>query len=329
MIGIKGIGVYEPSNKKELKHLFSEEDYDQKIKDLGVTSIPIETSLTATDMAIEASKVALKSANLDPLEIDLIVNTQASLHDYLIWQVSAEVQDKIGALNSYFFDLYQGCTGFIMGLIVAKQFLNSDKSTKNILLCTSEKWESSLNEQRTVGKLVFSDGGAAAVLSDDCTNDLILGYSVIGEGNLNDVSRMQIGAVNKPADVENNEISDYNYGMVNMFKALKKMVPINVDTFYKVGLEAILNSGLKLEDIKHLIFPSVGFGVFEKMAKKFEVPLENTNFRYVQNSGDGSTVDSLLSYYRMKKDQIIKEGDNVLVIGQGAGATWSAVVLRA
>ena len=90
-----------------------------------------------------------------------------------------------------------------------------------------------------------------------------------------------------------------------------------------------MNSGLKLEDIKHLIFPSVGFGVFEKMAKKFEVPLENTNFRYVQNSGDGSTVDSLLSYYRMKKDQIIKEGDNVLVIGQGAGATWSAVVLRA
>lgn len=328
MIGISGIGIYEPQNKEGLESIFADGNHNQKKKILGVEKLPIEKNLTATEMAIEASKRALDDAKLDPLDIDIVINTQASLHDYLIWQVSAEVQEKIGASNSYFFDVYQGCTGFIMGLIIAKQFLNSDDRTKRILLCTSEKWEPSINETRTVGKLIFADGGAAAILEINCSNNIILGYSMVGKGHLNDVSRMQIGAINKPKDIEHNNEKFYSYNMVNMGKALKQMIPINLDTFFQVGKEAIYNSGLELDDINHIIFPSVGFGLFEKIIKKFNVSLDNTNFRYVNTSGDGSTVDGIQSYYRMRRDGILDEGDKVLIIGQGAGATWAAVVIQ-
>ncbi|MCB5050634.1 3-oxoacyl-[acyl-carrier-protein] synthase III C-terminal domain-containing protein [Streptococcus mutans] len=323
MIGISGIGLYKPTIMSICD--VEPDKSEDELKKLGIDMVPIEDNLMATEMAIVASRRALENAGLDANDLDVIVDTQASMHDYLVWQVSAEIQSKLGAQNAYFFDLYQACSGFIMGLVVAKQFLKSDPSINRFLLCTSEKWSPSL-ETRTVGKLVFADGGAAAILEKDCVDNIILGHSFIGRGNLNDVSRMQVGAVSPPS--QENPATDYFYRMTNMEKAVNEMIPININLFYKVGLDAILKSNLTLNDVNHLILPSVGFGLFEKIVNKFGIPIENTNYKYVAKSGDGSTIDALVSYKQMIDDKILKKKDNVLILGQGAGATWAAIVLK-
>lgn len=324
MIGITGIGVYVPQHSISIEELATHMTKEQ-IKKTGIKSVLYEPDLSATDMAVEASKMAVKAADISPVDIDWIINTQATLSDYLTWQVSAKVQNDIGASDACFFDLYQNCSGFITGLITAKHFLNGENNTKAILLNTSEKWDATV-KSRMVGKLVMGEAAAAAVIEKESDGNFILGYSQIGIGNLHDVARMNVGTVNHPYDDYPEE--EYYYHINNEEKARKDMIPVNIDLFVRVGMDAIKNSGLNIKDISHIIFPNVGFGLFEKVMDRFDMPLEQTNFRYVCRTGDCGTVDTLLNYYRMLKDGLLKKSDNVLLIAQGAGATWAAIVIQ-
>ena len=325
MIGISGIGIYEPQKKITIEELGTHLSIEERDK-IGVKSVPIETSLTTTQMAVIASKNAIEDAGIVPLDIDLIINTQASLHDYLLWQVSAAIQNELQACNARFFDVYQGCSGFITGLITAKKFLQGDDGEETILVNTSEKWDVSIKD-KILGGLVFGEGGTAAIVQKNSKGNFILGYGMISRGNLNDVSRMTMGAINHPSQIDFDE-EDYYYKVTNLEKAKKEMIPINVDLFYQVGEQAVKNSGLTMADISHLIFPNVGFGLFEKVVDRYDMDLNQTNYRYVQETGDCGTVDTLLSYHRMLRDEQLQKDDHVLILAQGAGATWVAIVIK-
>ena len=324
MIGITGIGVYIPEQSLTIDEIAVQMSIEFRDK-TGIKSVLYEPKLSATDMAVHASKMAIEEAKITPMDIDWIINTQASIPDYLTWQVSAKVQDELGANNACFFDVYQNCSGFIMGLITAKNFLLADEHTNTVLVNTSEKWDATI-KSRMVGKLIMGEAGAAAVIQSDSTGNYILGYSQIGHGLLNDVAKMNIGTLNPPID--DNQEEDYYYHVTNYEKAKTDMIPVNVELFHKVGIQAIENSNLSIEDIDHIIFPGVGFGLFQKVMESFDMPLEKTNFRYVSTTGDTGSVDLLLNYYRMMRDGLLKQGEHVLMIAQGAGATWSAIVLQ-
>ncbi|WP_459195833.1 3-oxoacyl-ACP synthase III family protein [Wukongibacter baidiensis] len=324
MIGLSGIGSYVPKEKISVDEIASHFDLERRGR-IGVKNVPHESKLTATQMAVIASKGAMEDAGVTPLSIDLIMNTQASTHDYLMWQVSGAIQNELQAWNSTFLDIYQGCSGFVAGLVAAKRFLQADENIDTILVNTSEKWEAAI-KKRIIGGYVFGEAGVAAIVQRYSKGNFILGHSMIGRGDLNDVSRMEIGAINLPEKTHDEEW--YYYHITNIEKAKKVMIPINIDMFYKVGEEAIRNSGLAWEDINYMIFPNIRFGVFEKMIEKFKVDPKRTNLRYIEETGDCSTADALLNYHRMLNDGILQKGDNVLILSQGAGTTWAAVVIQ-
>lgn len=324
MIGLAGIGNYVPRETITLEEIAPDYDSSKRQK-IGVSKVPRELQLTATQMAIVASEQAMKMARLDPLCIDLIINTQCTLPDYLMWQVSAEIQTQLQAKRAMFFDLYQGCSGFVAGLWTAKSLLHANEELSTILVATSEKWDSTV-ERRAVGGIVFGDGGAAAIVQRDCSRNILLGHSMICRGEFNDVSRMGIGAINAPLVCQNKEL--FSYSVTNLEKARNVMIPINIDAFYEVGTRAIRNSGCVREDIDCLIFPNVDCGLFEKVARRFGFESERTNYRYVRETGDCGTVEALLNYNRLLEDGTIRKGNRVLVLSQGAGATWAAMVMQ-
>lgn len=324
MIGITGIGVYVPESKLTIDEIASDFDEDFRTK-TGIKSVLYESELTATDMAVIASNRAIEDADTSSEYIDWIINTQATMPDYLTWQVAGKVQDEIGAVNAAFFDLYQNCSGFITGLITAKSFIAGDKNVNTVLVNTSEKWDETVPE-RMVGKLVMGEAAVAAIVQENSSGNLILGYGQIGKGNLHDMARMQVGTLHPLR--ENNPKEDYYYRVVDGEKARTDMIPINIDLFYKVGVMAVENSGLVMSDIDYIIFPNAGYGLFEKVAMTFRMPLKQTNYQYVSHTGDCGSVDMLLNYYRMKQDGLLKKENHVLMLAQGAGMTWTALVIE-
>ena len=88
-----------------------------------------------SDMGAEAVKELLEKRGIDATEVDLIIcaTVTADMH----FPATANlIADKVGALNSWGYDLSAACSGFIFALTTGAQFIQSSQY-KNCLLYTS------------------------------------------------------------------------------------------------------------------------------------------------------------------------------------------------
>ena len=85
---------------------------------------------TTSDMAVEASKIAIEKAGIDSSEIDFIIVATAS-GDYSNFPSTAcVVQSKLGIRNAGAVDIGAGCTGFVYGLEMARGLILSGSMKK-------------------------------------------------------------------------------------------------------------------------------------------------------------------------------------------------------
>ena len=90
--------------------------------------------------------------------------------------------------------------------------------------------------------------------------------------------------------------------------------------------EAIEKAGMQIDDI-HLIVPhQANRRIIEAAAKGLKLPME----RFVVNLdkyGNTSTASIPLAICEAVEDGRIQRGDNLVLVGFGAGLTWGAVTL--
>ena len=96
----------------------------------------VDIGQTTSDLAIEATKMALENSGVKPDEVELIVFCSIS-SDHFFPGGAVQIQEKLGMRNIGAFDLRAACSGFIYGLSVADQFIRNG-SHKTILLIGAE-----------------------------------------------------------------------------------------------------------------------------------------------------------------------------------------------
>src|ERR1700755_1996714 len=67
-----------------------------------------------TDLAVQACEQALKAAEVDAAEVDLVVLAIADFAEYLCWDAAAAVQGRIGAGGAEAVLVNQACCGGVM-----------------------------------------------------------------------------------------------------------------------------------------------------------------------------------------------------------------------
>ena len=91
---------------------------------------------TTSDLAYEASLRAIKQAQIDPDEIDMIVVGTLS-SDYFFPGVSAQLQERLNLRNVAAFDIKAACSAFVYSLSIADQFIKTG-AAKTILIIGAE-----------------------------------------------------------------------------------------------------------------------------------------------------------------------------------------------
>ena len=103
---------------------------------IAIISILAALLMPAFGRATEAAKKALTKANLDAGDIDMII--VATITPEMVFPSTASfVQRALGASNAWVFDLAAACSGFIYGLSISRQFLESGRY-KNTLIIRTE-----------------------------------------------------------------------------------------------------------------------------------------------------------------------------------------------
>ena len=85
-------------------------------------------------LAIQAANDLLKKANLDPLEIDMVIVATAT-PDMPVASTAVYTASQIGATNAFAYDLTAACSSFLYGMSTASSYIESGRYKKVLLIC--------------------------------------------------------------------------------------------------------------------------------------------------------------------------------------------------
>lgn len=320
--GIVGVGSYVPKNiisNFDLEKIMDTSDEWIKTR-TGIRERRIVDENEATsDLATKAALNAIKDANLTPEDIDLIIVATIT-PDMIFPSTACLVQANIKATKAACFDLEAACSGFIYGITVAKQFIESD-TYKHVLVIGAEALSRILDYEDRSTAILFGDG-AGAVVMGPVSEGGVLSTSLGSDGNGKDYLNIPAGGSKTPAS-ENSIKNRLHFIKMAGNDVFKFAVRIMQDA----SVECIESANLEIQDIDYLIPHQANIRIIEASAKRLKLSMDKVyvNLDKYGNMSAASIPVALDEAYREGK---IKKGDNIVLVGFGGGLTWGASVVR-
>ncbi|WP_053956965.1 beta-ketoacyl-ACP synthase III [Inediibacterium massiliense] len=322
-VGILGTGSYLPPKimtNHDIEQIVDTSD-EWIVARTGIKGRHIADENTATaHLATKAAKLALEDAKVLPEEIDLIIVATVT-PDMLFPSTACIVQKEIKAINAAAFDLAAGCSGFLYGLSVAKQFIATGMYQR-VLVIGAETLSKILDWKDRNTCVLFGDGAGAAVLGPTEEGFGILSSTMGADGEGGKFLTMPAGGSLMPASIETIEQRLHYLKMdgSEVFKFAARTMP-------KASIEALNLSGYNIDDVDCLIPHQANIRIIKSAAKKLNLPMEKI-FVNLDKVGNMSAASIPVALDEAVKQSKIKKGDLIVLVGFGAGLTWGSNVIR-
>ena len=279
-----------------------------------------------SDLALEASTIALERAGWDPTDLDLIVFATMT-SDLYVPGAGVILQHKLGAEKVPALDIRQQCTGFLHGLELCDAYIKSGKARK-ILLVGAETQSRflELNKQNRDTAVIFADGAGAVCIEAEETDEEtgILASVFHADGKYADVLRVGVPA-RKSGPVMNAEVQARREYLPYMDgKAVFKLAVIRLP---EVARELLNQAGMQMADIDMVVPHQANLRINEAFRERMAIP-ENKIYNNIQQFGNTTGATIPIALDELMEKEMLKSGDNVMFIGLGAGLTWGGVIYR-
>jgi len=277
----------------------------------------------ASDMAIKAAEAAIYGSNTTRLkDIDMIIVTTIS-GDHPFPSTACILQKRLGLKDIAAFDISAGCTGFIYGLDVARQYIENGLY-KCILVVGVEILSRLINWADRGTCVLFGDGAGAAIVKqgDGRTISQIIDSKITSDASEWELLMQTAGGSRVPASHESVSANTHTVYMEGnkIFKhAVRAMVGVSADLLKK--------NNYATRDIDWVIPHQANLRIIEAVAEKLKVPMDKvivTIDRYANTSS--STIP--IAFTDAIRENKIRRGDIVLLTAFGAGLTYGSVLLR-
>lgn len=322
-VGILGIGSYLPekvmTNQDIEKVVDTTDEWIVSRTGIGARHIA-DDKTAASDLATEAALRALKNADTLPEEIDLIIVATVT-PDMNFPSTACIVQMNIGAKNAAAFDLGAGCSGFIYGLTVAKQFVETGMY-KKVLVIGAETLSKILDWSNRNTCVLFGDGAGAVVVGATEEGTGILSTYMGADGEGGKFLTVPGGGSRIPATLESVENNLHTIKMDG-----SEVFKFAVRIMNRASQEAIDQSGYTVEDIDYLVPHQANIRIIEAAAKKLKLPMDKVHVN-LNRFGNMSAASIPVALDEAIQQGKIKKGDLIVLVGFGAGLTWGASVLK-
>lgn len=321
--GILGIGTYVPEKimtNFDLEKIVETSDaWIQKMTGIKERRIAAANEATS-DLAYNAAIKALESSNTKAEDLDLIV-VATMTPDYFTPSVSAILQKRLGAHHAAAFDLGAACSGFVYGLEAGGNFIATGMY-KKVLVIGAEVFSRILDWEDRNTCVLFGDGAAAAVLGEVEEGYGLIGSHLGADGDLDDVLVIPAGGSRVPSSHETVDNRSHYLKMKGpeVFKFAVKAMPTAVE-------KVLENTGVKIEDLELIVPHQANMRIISSAAKRLGFPVE----KFVMNLdkyGNTSAASVGLALGEALEKGMIKKGDNVALVGFGAGLTYASCVIK-
>jgi 3-oxoacyl-[acyl-carrier-protein] synthase III len=262
-----------------------------------------------SDLGVIATRDALRDANLDPSELDVLI-CATSTPDALIPSTASYIANKLGMRSVTAFDVNAACSGFIYGLAVAQGLLHAQGHSR-VALCAAEKYTRVIDPYDRANSIFWGDAAGTVVLQPERP---LVGLEVL--------------------DVI---LSNYNEGADLVRIPIGGFFQMNGRIVKEIAFEGLVQSATSIlerndlvpEDVRGFVCHQANLRMIQALARHLGIEPEQHwhNVEMFGNQGAAGVVTALCAGLEDNLHEL-EDGDLFLLSVYGAGFTGGSALLR-
>ncbi|PGY15062.1 3-oxoacyl-ACP synthase [Bacillus sp. AFS031507] len=330
-IGILSTGIYLPEEFLTGKEIAEMADIPVSVVEekMGIKKkyIPGPEDHTC-EMGIVAAKQAIAKAGIDPMEIDLVIYIGEEHKEYPLWTAGIKLQEAVGALNAWAFDVALRCGTTVMALKVAKSMMIAVPGIQTVLLAGGYRNVDFIDYDNPRTRFMFNlgAGGGAILLKKGHNENLLMETDIITDGSFSDDVVVVSGGTKNPITKEAIAQRLNKLDVLDPEGMKERLEQKSMNNFLKVIRESLRKSGFSEKDISYLGILHMKKSAHEYVLK--ELGLSEEQSIYLEDYGHIGQIDQILSLELALSDGKVKEGDVVVLVSAGIGYAWGATTIK-
>jgi len=266
---------------------------------------------STASLGAEAAREALKAADMEADEIDLIV-VATTTPDQKFPSTACDIQNLLGIHSGPAFDVQAVCSGFIYGLDIANRFIATG-GARNALVIGAEVLSRLVNWTDRSTCVLFGDGAGAVVLKES-EEPGILSTHLHADGSYNRLLHVPRGdgehALGQYIEMRGNEV----------FR-------MAVTTLERIVEETLEANNMDRHEVDWLVPHQANIRIINATARKLNMSMDNVVVT-VDQHGNTSAASVPLALDTAVRDGRIQRGETLLLEAFGGGFTWGSVLLK-
>jgi 3-oxoacyl-(acyl-carrier-protein) synthase III len=287
-----------------------------------ITRRHVEPNQVCSQLMVEAAKNAIKKSGLETKDIDLlIVNTLSPDHYDPSQACLIQPMLDLGHIPSM--DIRAQCSGFLYGVQVARQFVQN-KTANNVLVICGEVLSKRMDcsdDGRNLA-ILLGDGAGAAVVSQSDSGSGFLDIELGSDGEFFDLLMTESPGYksSRPENVVIEKKKEHYFRMRG-----KPMFEHASSTLARIVNEMLEEHKLRLSDVSQVICHQPNLRILENVQQKLGI---NDEKMFINVHKYGNMASASLPVTWAEYEPSAKEGDLVMFLAYGAGATWGSALYR-
>jgi 3-oxoacyl-[acyl-carrier-protein] synthase III len=327
---IAGIGTYLPPATK-VGQAVADGRYDpEEAEDTQLESICEATDETPPDMAVSAARSALERSGHRPEDVSLILHASIYFQGLELYSTASYIHRAVlGTHSALAFEIKHASNGAMTSLDVAARYLATSGDSAAALVTTSDKcclpvidrWNCDIG-------IVPGDGATAMVLSRKSGFARVLSTAMVSDPVLERLHR---------GDQPFAPYSDPAKPVDLRLRKLEYLGDVELDEFarrFRTGLQscvdgALADAGIQMRDIARFVLPHSGRFVLQReYLGALDIEESRTTWSWGRTVGHIGAGDQISGLGHLVESAAVEPGDYCLLLGVGAGFTWTCAVVR-
>jgi 3-oxoacyl-[acyl-carrier-protein] synthase III len=330
-IGIRSTGVYIPEKFMTSEELALKAALPKKVVEekLGILKKPIPGEADHTcQMGIWAAQKAIKKAEIDPKDIDLVIYIGEEHKEYPLWTAGIKLQEEVGAVNAWAFDVALRCGTTVMAMKVAKDMMKADDSINTVLLAGGYRNLDFIDYKNPRTRFMYnlSAGGGAIIIQRGFNKNVLLESHIMTDGSFSEDVVVVAGGTKEPVTAEAIKQKRNKLDVLDPEGMKFRLEEKSMKNFLQVIRKSLEKSRLTEKDINY-----IGILHMKKSAHDFvlkELGLSEEQSIYLNEYGHMGQIDQILSLELAMEQGKLKAGDVVVLVSAGIGYAWGATTIR-
>lgn len=302
--------------------------YDPKeAAETQLESVCVALDESAPEMAVYAARNALARTVISPRDISLILHASVCFQGIDFHPIASYIHNTVlGDHSALALEVKGLSNGSMACLELAVSYLLASPERSGALLTTADRFHTEwLDRWSADTGMVMADGAAALILSRRNGFARILSVATVSDPSLERLHRGNTRFESAPLRIDVHQRKrEYleEVGLEDMLMRFRRGLRHSVE-------QALEEADTQLDDICRFVVPHVGRILLQReYIDELKIPESATTWHWGKTVGHMGAGDQIAGLDHLIETTTLKPGDRCMMLGVGAGFSWTSAVIE-